>query len=125
MKIFLSLPMSGRTDKEIRNQIDEMERMIIESGLFEGEEIEFVHNLDNDVDPNGCLDLKHEPLLYLGEAIRKMAFCDAIALGKGWKTARGCNTEYNTALRYGILTFTCCNVEDLKELKRIHRQFAE
>lgn len=125
MKIFLSLPMSGRTDEEIRNQIDEMERIIIESGLFEGQEIEFVHNLDNDIDPKGCLDLKHEPLLYLGEAIRKMAFCDAIALGKGWNTARGCNIEYDAARLYGLFSFRCYNVEHLKEQSIRKYWFAE
>lgn len=105
MKIFLSLPMSGRTDKEIRDQIDEMEHIIIESGVFEGEKIEFIHNLDNNIDPSGCLDLKHEPLLYLGEAIRKMAFCDAIALGKGWADAHGCLIEYNVARLYGLFSW--------------------
>lgn len=118
MKIFLSLPMSGRTDKEIRDQIDEMEHMIIESGLFEGQEIEFVHNLDNDIDPKGCLDLKHEPLLYFGEAIRKMAFCDAMALGKGWNNARGCIIEHDIAIHYGLFHFRCYSAEHLKETKR-------
>lgn len=133
MKIFLSLPMSGRTDEEIRNQIDEMERIIIESRVFEGQEIEFVHNLDiefvhnldNDIDPKGCLDLKHEPLLYLGEAIRKMAFCDAIALGKGWNKAHGCNIEYDAARLYGLFSFRCYNVEHLKEQSIRKYWFAE
>ncbi len=125
MKIFLSLPMSGRIDKEIRDQIDEMERIIIESGLFEGQEIEFVHNLDNDIDPSGCLDLKHEPLLYLGEAIRKMAFCDAIALGKGWNKAHGCNIEYDAARLYGLFSFRCYSAEHLKEQSVRKHWFAE
>jgi hypothetical protein len=107
--------MSGRTDEEIRNQIDEMERIIIESGVFKGQEIEFVHNLDNDIDPNGCLDLKHEPLLYLGEAIRKMAFCDAIVLGEGWNDSHGCTIEYSVATLYGLLSLDITTIEYLME----------
>jgi hypothetical protein len=125
MKIFLSLPMSGRTDEEIRNLIDEMEHIIIESGVFKGQEIEFVHNLDNDIDPSGCLDLKHEPLLYLGEAIRKLAFCDAMALGKGWNNARGCYIESDVARHYGLLVFRCYDVEYLKYQSVRQHWFAE
>ena len=114
MRIFLSLPMAGQTEKEIRDDIEEMKNVIMESGVFDGISIEFVHNLDNDVDPSGCSDLVNEPLLYLGEAIRKMAFCDAIALSRGYNHARGCIVEYEVARQYGLKVYRAYTVEQMR-----------
>ena len=89
IKIFLSLPMSGRTDGEIKAHIDRMEEGLLKSALCEGREVIFEHNLDCEI-AYGRLDAAENPsLLYLGEAIKKMAFCDYIALGDGWDKARG------------------------------------
>lgn len=102
-KIFLSLPMSGRTDEEIKAQIEEMKaEFLLKNPFANGEEIEFVHNLENDVDPDGCIDLKNEPLLYLSEAIRKLAFCDGAYFGHDWRLARGCIIEFQACWYYNI-----------------------
>ena len=102
-RIFLSLPMSGRSDEEIMAQIEEMKAMfLLKNPLDKGEEIEFVHNLENDINPIRYIDVKTEPLLYLGEAIRKLAYCDAVYFAKGWKSVRGCIIEWQTCAKYGI-----------------------
>ena len=77
MKVFISVPMSGRTDNDVIIEI-ELIKTIFMMYIFDtnpDENVEFIDNLDNDVDPSRCVDLVNEPLLYLGEAIRKMAFC--------------------------------------------------
>lgn len=105
-RIFLSLPMSGRSDKEICDQIEEMKaRFLLKNPFEKGEEIEFVDNLENDIDPSRCIDVKTEPLLYLGEAIRKLAYCDAAYFGKGWSKARGCLIEMEICVKYDIPYF--------------------
>ena len=102
-RIFLSLPMSGRSDEEIKAQIDEMKaEFLLHNPLDKGEEIVFVDNLENDIDPSRCVDVKTEPLLYLGEAIRKLAYCDGVYFGNGWTSARGCQVEREVAYTYGI-----------------------
>lgn len=102
-KIFLSLPMNGRSDKEISDQIEEMKaKFLLKNPFGEGEEIVFVDNLENDIDPSRCIDVKTEPLLYLGEAIRKLAYCDGVYFGRGWTTARGCQIEREVAYTYDI-----------------------
>lgn len=102
IKIFLSLPMSGRTDEEIRAQIKRMKEGLLKSALCEGKKVIFEHNL-NCKFADGTLDAAETPnLLYLGEAIKKMAFCDYIALGAGWDKARGCLVEAMVAANYNI-----------------------
>ena len=102
-KIFLSLPMSGRSDEEIRAQIEEMKaEFLLKNPFDEGEEIVFVDNFENDIDPSSCIDIKTEPLLYLGEAIRKLAYCDGLYIGEGSIKARGCGCERGIAYAYGI-----------------------
>lgn len=109
-RIFLSLPMSGRSDKEIMEQINKMKsEFLLQNPFDKGEEIEFVDNLENDIDPSRCIDVKTEPLLYLGEAIRKLAYCDGVYFGKGWSEARGCLIELDVCHRYNILTFVMLN----------------
>ena len=94
--------MSGRSNDDIREQINAMIKVLDEAKPYGDEEVWYTHNLDNDVDPERCVDLKNEPLLYLSSAIKKMAFCDAVAFGIGWYEARGCRIEYNIAKEYGL-----------------------
>lgn len=107
-KIFLSLPMSGRTDEEIKYQIEEMKaEFLLKNPFDKGEEIEFVHNFNemevvtNTFDPFEG-ERKTPALYYLGRAINKMAYCDGVYFGKGWTRARGCIIEWQTCMKYGI-----------------------
>lgn len=105
-RVFLSLPMSGRSDEDIQAQIEEMKAKFLLANPFDnGEEIVFVDNLENDIDPSSCIDVKTEPLLYLGEAIRKLAYCDCAYFGKGWSKARGCIVELEACGKYNIPRF--------------------
>lgn len=114
IRVFLSLPMSGRTNEEILSQIKDMESYVLESHIFGDEEIEFVHNLLSPVD-EGLFDLidnvTTRPLLYLGAAITKMATCNVVMLGRGWNSARGCIIEHDVAKKYGIPIYRCYSLE--------------
>ena len=103
-RIFLSLPMSGRSDKEIMEQIKEMKAIFLMKNSFErGEEIEFEDNTD--CPPIDSRDTVTPPLLYLGEAIRKMAYCDGVLFAEDYALARGCLIEEMVAKHYGIDTY--------------------
>lgn len=107
-KIFLSLPMSGRTDEEIKAQIEEMKaEFLLKNPFDKGEEIIFVDNFEemevvtNTFDPFEG-ERKTEVLYYLGRAINKLGYCDGVYFGKGWARARGCIIEWETCMKYKI-----------------------
>jgi hypothetical protein len=107
--IFLSLPMKGREDEAIKNTIEGMIRII--TAMYPNDELEFVENFScilTDADIADCLKgvVKHQPLLYLGNAIRKMAKCDSIAVIDNRNCElynyRGCYIEAEVARNYGL-----------------------
>ena len=108
-QIFLSLPMSGRTDEEIWDEIFWMTKYVLDNkeefNIEKGEKYEVVHNMlsEPEIDLFDLIDnVKHKNLLYLGAAITKMAQCDAILFAKNWETARGCRIEHSVARSYDI-----------------------
>lgn len=111
-KIFLSPPMSGRSNEEIKAQIEEMKTdFLLKNPFDKGEEIKFVDNFGYDPfeDPSMTLVspkyVRTNPLLYLGKAIQRMAFCDGVYFGKGWSKARGCLIEMEICVKYDIPYF--------------------
>lgn len=139
-RVFLSLPMSGRTDEEIYKQIEEMKRWILKSEFFGDEAVIFVHNMDcnpqgfaivDDYEEHGIThrnvpaELRREPLLYLGAAIKKIAYCDCVFFGKGWKEARGCLIEREVACRYKIPMVICTSLAHLKKVKGMRDAYEE
>lgn len=98
MKIFISLPMHGRTDEEIKK---EMKRGVEYLKIFyKDEKIELIDTM---------LDLGDAPrLAYLGRSIQLMADADLVLFMPGWNEANGCLVEYSTAIRYGIKTCYFC-----------------
>lgn len=88
MKIMISQPMSGKTEKQIK---EEREAII---ALIEKEGNEY---LDTVLDISEGLS----PIYYLGESIKKMSEADGVIFMSGWESARGCIIEYNVAKMYG------------------------
>lgn len=111
MKIFISQPMRGLTDEQIKEHrqtaIDYLQRRfpgceIIDS-FFEGE-----------ADPNNPLEL-------LGKSIQMLNGVDAIYMLRGWQNARGCMTEHDIAWRYNIGVI----YEDQEDCKDTQKLFKE
>ena len=100
--IFLSLPMKGRTDVDIQNTIFGMKRII--TAMYPNDKLVFIDNFN--CTPENLEDTKHQPLLYLGEAIKKMAKCDYIAVIENHNcnlyNYRGCYIEEEVARNYGL-----------------------
>ena len=92
MKVFISQPMNGKTDEQIRE-----ERRIVEIRLHRklNEKFEI---LDTVFD----LDEGTHPLVYLGKSIEKMAEADIVCFMDGWGMARGCVIEHEVALKYNL-----------------------
>ena len=123
-KIFLSLPMSGRSDEEIQSLISVMKSLFLMKNPFDkGEEIVFVHNFQemevvtNTFDPLFG-ERKTPALYYLGRAINKMAYCDAVLFSPGYQSARGCNVEFDVAHYYDIPIYVITRDYEIRKLDK-------
>ena len=87
--VFLSYPMNGKTEKEMKEIRDEMIKMLPE-GL-------------NWIDNSDCKGEETDGRLhYLGEAIKKMDKADMVMFHRDWQRARGCHIEMEVARAYNI-----------------------
>ena len=98
-KLFVSVPMKGRTEEEIRASIQKMKRIV---EVYEGEELELIDSYIEDNPPKD----NNQAIWYLGEAIKKLAGADVfIGISEDWDW-NGCYIEREVAGRYGIKCYT-------------------
>ena len=90
MKVFISQPMNGQPEKEIRAN---REKSIKKIKKLYGEDAEII---DSYIEGNGT------PLWHLSKAIELLSTADVAYFLKGWNNARGCRIEYMCADNYGI-----------------------
>lgn len=96
-KLFISLPMAGLSEEEIRKRMAEYKE---NAEYLMGEELELIDTfIVNGPDEN----IKDPGLWCLGNSIMMMAEADVVYFGRGWRSARGCIVEYEAAYRYKIL----------------------
>lgn len=101
-KVFVSVPLSGYSGSEIAYMVEEAEeRYLLRHGLegYNNERMntEFIchaysRSIPDDVDER-AIKSKIPNLVYLGEALAKMANCDDVIFAKEWERARGCKVE--------------------------------
>ena len=98
-KLFVSVPMKGRTEEEIKTSIQKMKKV---AEIYEGEELELI---DSYIEDNPPKDNK-QAIWYLGESLKKLAQADVfmgICEIYDWN---GCCIEMETAGKYGIKAYT-------------------
>lgn len=90
MKIFISQPMRGRSDEEIRTERTEM-MAAVKRQYGDAEELDTF--FDN-----------HEwgPLMCLAKSIEALSQADAAVFAPGWGNARGCRIEHQCCVDYGV-----------------------
>ena len=94
-KLFVSVPMKGRTEEEIRKSIEKMKAI---AEAYEEEPLELIQSYDPAYVPSA----KNEAIAHLGKSLEKLADADLlITIGDTYE-ARGCYIESETAYRYGI-----------------------
>ena len=94
-KLFISQPMTGKTDDEI---LAERSNAIQAAKDSVNDEIEVIDSFFQ----NAPADAK--PLWYLGESLKLLATADAAYFAPGWNKARGCKIKNLCAKEYGIHT---------------------
>ena len=90
MKVFISQPMKGLSEKEIKSNREKAIRKI--KSLY-GNDAEII---DSFIEGEG------NSLWFLGKSIELLSTADAAYFLKGWNKARGCRIEYMCASNYGI-----------------------
>ena len=99
-KLFVSVPMVGRTDEAIR---DSMERMKKIAEAVWGEELEIIDTMSPRNEPSNC---KHKRLWYLGGSIQMMADADYFIGVDGYSTLYpGTTIEKEVADLYDIESY--------------------
>lgn len=90
MKVFISQPMNGLTDEEIKAKRDELTAAYPDAEIIES----FFGSAPHDA----------TPLWYLGKSIQLLGTADIVIFAKGWEKKRGCIIEHACAIEYGIET---------------------
>lgn len=105
-KVFISLGMSGRDDKDVEKDID---RLLALYKRYTGlDNVTCLHNLkqleptDTSVNITENSNLR---LVYLGRAIQNIGNAKVIVFAKDWKKHIGCIVEHEVAIRYNIPYF--------------------
>lgn len=97
-KLFISCPMKGRTEENIR---DSMVRMHKIAEAYFGQELEVIPTYIEDNPPENT----NQRVWFLGESIKKMAEADFF-IGVGYSDCfSGCTIEHEVARSYGIPCF--------------------
>ena len=89
MKIMISQPMRGKTEKEIKNEREALVKKLQEEGH------EVLETVFED------FDCYASPIAYLARSIEFLDKADDVVFMKGWENARGCKIEHEIALKYG------------------------
>lgn len=90
MKVFISQPMRGLVEREIKLN---REKAIENIKRLYGDNVDIIDNY---------FDSDEKPLFKLGKSIELLSEADIIYLCKGWNKARGCKIEYMCASDYDI-----------------------
>ena len=97
-KLFVSVPMKGRTEDEIKASMQKMKKI---AEIYEWEELELIDSYIEDNPPKNS----KEAVWYLGESLKKLSQADVfigICESYDWN---GCCIERETAEKYGIKAY--------------------
>lgn len=92
-RVFISQPMNGRPDQEIKK---ERKMLLNRAALAMGETVEEVDSFFENV-PHDA-----RPLWFLGKSLELLSTADVVVFADGWEYARGCRIEHTCAIEYGI-----------------------
>lgn len=93
-KLFISQPMRGKTDDEIKT---ERGKAIQKAEEIVGGPIELIDSFFEKAPANA------KPLWFLGKSLELLSDADIAYFAPGWKEARGCRIEHTSAIQYGIM----------------------
>jgi hypothetical protein len=100
MKVMISQPMAGKTEKEIKETREKAIKLFKEKGY------KFINTLftdawysDKAMKERGVEQI---PLCFLAKSLENMCLCNIVYFAKGWEKTRGCRIEHEVAKQYGL-----------------------
>ena len=105
-KLFISCPMKGRTEENIKKSMEKMHKM---AEIIFDQELEVIPTYIEDTPPES---VKTQGAWYLGESIKKLAEADFYIGIEYSEIFKGCEIENGVARCYGIRS-TLVNMHDL------------
>ena len=96
-KLFVSLPMRGLNEREIRKRMNYLKSLV---ELELKEEVVLIDTFIKD-EPDSE-EINDIGLYFLGKSIKELAYADIVIFANGWMKARGCKVEYKAAVEYGV-----------------------
>lgn len=92
-RVFISQPMKGLSDKQIKEE----RQNIIDSIIVEyGKDVEIIDSYFEGAPADA------KPLWFLGKSLELLSTADMAFFANGWELARGCKMEHTAAVEYGI-----------------------
>lgn len=92
-RLFISQPMNGRSDVEIKAA---RERAVAEVEERLGEKVYVIESFLEGAPAQA------RPLWFLGKSLELLSTADVVYFAEGWDSARGCRIEQLCAREYGI-----------------------
>lgn len=98
-KVFISLPMKGRTKDEIERTVKNIKEKV--KGYL-NETVDFINTIVQEKPPYESGE--HTAVWYLGKALEIISTCDMVVVcgDIDYDKYNGCYIEKETAIRYGI-----------------------
>lgn len=94
IKLFISQPMNGKTDKEILQKREQIISMV--KAHYDSVEV-----IDSFVKENAPKEV-NAYIWYLSKSIEFLSMADVAYFASGWQDTRGCKIEHECAEAYGI-----------------------
>lgn len=120
-KLFISCPMKGRTEENIRKSMEQMHKI---AEIVFDQELEVIPSYIEDNPPEN----NNQAVWYLGKSIQKLSEADFFIGVDYSEFFKGCEIERSVARQYGIRS-TYVNMHDLMpdavETERNYWQYCE
>ncbi|MBE5928479.1 MAG: hypothetical protein E7267_03780 [Lachnospiraceae bacterium] len=117
-KLFISCPMKGRTEENIRKSMEKMHKMA--EIVFE-QELEVIPSYVEDNPPENT----NQAIWYLGKSVQLLAEADFF-IGVDWNEFfKGCSAERAIARDYGIRSTYVNMYEIMPDAKEVEHEYYE
>lgn len=104
-KLFISCPMKGRTEENIKKSMEKMHKL---AEIIFDQELEVIPSYIPDNAPDAC----NRPVWYLGESIKMLSEADYFIGINYTDVFKGCQIEAHVARSYGIRS-TYVDMDDI------------
>lgn len=117
-KLFISCPMKGRTEENIRKSMEKMHKM---AEIIFDQELEVIPTYIEDTPPEN----NHQAVWYLGKSIQMLAEADYFIGIECYGCFKGCEIERFVARDYGIPNTVINYFELMPDAAEIEKKYHE